>query len=241
MNLVIDIGNTRSKIAIVNSNEVIHLEIVAKKLLFNSVATLVKIHKITQGIIAHVSAVDPIEIKKIEALINLLQLSNKTALPFKNLYATPATLGVDRIALAAWAVTYRPKKNVLIIDAGTCITYDFVDANANYFGGAISPGIQLRYTALNNYTQNLPLLTPHYTENFVGNTTETSIHNGIVHGVINEIDGFINLYKQKNGTLTAVLTGGDTNFLVKRLKNSIFANPNILLLGLNAILNYNLK
>jgi type III pantothenate kinase len=241
MNLVIDIGNTRSKLAVVNNNKVVHVEIVEKNNLYNTVVNLVNTYNLTQGIIAHVSAVDTQELKKIESCIKLMQLTKTTPIPFNNLYATPATLGVDRIALAAWAATYSPQQNVLVIDAGTCITYDFVDANANYYGGAISPGLQLRYNALNNYTQNLPLLTPQYIENFVGNTTESSIHSGVVHGLINEIDGFINNYKQKNGNLTVVLTGGDANFLVKRLKNTIFANPNILLLGLNAILNYNIN
>ena len=131
--------------------------------------------------------------------------------------------------------------NVLIIDAGTCITFDFVTKDNDYLGGAISPGIRLRYKALNNLTANLPLLETTQPLTIIGNSTETAIHSGIVFGIINEIDGTIDYYKQKYPDLTVILTGGDTNFLSNQLKNSIFANSNFLLEGLNFILDYNSK
>jgi type III pantothenate kinase len=142
--------------------------------------------------------------------------------------------------LVAAAVFKFPNTDVLIIDAGTCITYDFVDAEACYHGGAISPGIKMRYKSLHTFTENLPLLEPDNMNQLIGNSTETSIHSGVINGVINEIDSIIGQYRKKNKDLTVVLTGGDVNFLANKLKNGIFANPNFLIEGLNEILIHNL-
>ncbi|MEY3501329.1 MAG: Type pantothenate kinase, partial [Bacteroidota bacterium] len=135
-----------------------------------------------------------------------------------------------------------PNQNRLVIDAGTCITYDFIDENDNYLGGAISPGIRLRYESLHNFTSKLPLLTldsfeeqsnaPNK-ENFIGNSTQNAIHSGVLNGTINEINGFIAQYQEVYPKFIIILTGGDTDFLAKRLKNTIFANSNFLLESLN--------
>jgi type III pantothenate kinase len=159
--------------------------------------------------------------------------------PFLNLYATPSTLGIDRIALVAASVNGFPDKNVLIIDAGTCITFDFITNKNQYLGGAISPGIRMRYKALQNQTANLPLLETNMPENIIGDSTASSIHSGVINGVLNEIDGNIEAYKSNYEDFTTILTGGDANFLSKQLKSSIFANSNFLLEGLNFILQYN--
>ena len=143
--------------------------------------------------------------------------------------------------MAAASVFKFSDKNVLVIDAGSCITYDFIDNKGVYYGGAIAPGIEMRYKSLHTFTDKLPLLDVTYPKQLIGDSTEESIHSGIVNGVLIEIEGVIERYKEKNEELTVVLTGGDTNFLAKRLKNSIFANPNFLLEGLNNILNYNLE
>ena len=148
---------------------------------------------------------------------------------------------MDRIALVAAAVTNFPEKNTLIIDAGTCITYDFINFKGVYKGGSISPGLEMRYKALNIFTENLPLLGLNDDfDEFIGTSTETSIHSGVQHGMINEIKGVIEQYRKKNKDLTIVLTGGDVNFLSNRLKNGIFANPNFLIEGLNTILTHNI-
>jgi type III pantothenate kinase len=146
---------------------------------------------------------------------------------------------LDRLALAAAATQQCPNTNTLIIDAGTCITYDFVDANAQYLGGAISPGLQMRYNALHNQTAQLPLLQPSDTNSYIGSTTDTSIHSGVVHGIVQEIQGVISTYSSDYSDLTVILTGGDANFLRKQFKISIFANSNFLLEGLNFLLDYN--
>lgn len=155
--------------------------------------------------------------------------------PFFNNYGSPRSLGVDRIALAAAAAVNYPKKNVLVIDAGTCITFEFKNANDEYLGGAIAPGIQMRFKALHDYTAKLPLVSLASVEDFIGNNTETSILSGVVNNVVQEIDGVINQYLARFEDLTVILTGGDTLFLAERVKNTIFANPNFLLEGLNAI------
>ncbi|MCL4160212.1 UNVERIFIED_CONTAM: hypothetical protein GTU68_064981, partial [Idotea baltica] len=160
-------------------------------------------------------------------------------IPFKNLYSTPKTLGIDRIALVCASVEQFPDKNVLIIDAGTCITFDFITNKNHYLGGAISPGIRMRYKSLHKFTANLPLLDTKKPKKSIGNSTANSMHSGVVQGVLFEIDGAIQKYKLKYPDLTVILTGGDTNFLSKQLKSSIFANSNFLLEGLNYLLQYN--
>jgi type III pantothenate kinase len=128
---------------------------------------------------------------------------------------------------------------VLVIDSGTCITFDLVNAKSEYLGGAISPGIEMRFKAVNAYTANLPLLRPEEAIPEKADSTRNAIQRGILNGVICEIDGTIDQYTAEYSTLTVVLTGGDANFLANNLKSSIFAIPNFLLEGLNSILIYN--
>lgn len=240
MNLIIDVGNTRVKMAVYNNSELIHNEIFTHENIVSNALSVAEKYKCINAIISFVGVVKKSEIIELKSNINLIILNSDTKIPFKNNYASPKTLGVDRIALVSSAVKNFPTHNVLIIDAGTCITYDFVNSKSEYFGGGISPGIRMRYKALNVFTEKLPFLEPKLPESLVGNSTVNSIHSGIINGVINEIDGTINQYKEKNQDLTVVLTGGDVKFLADRLKNSIFANPNFLLDGLNRILTYNL-
>ena len=170
---------------------------------------------------------------------NFIFLGSDTNVPFENLYKTPQTLGVDRIALMSAASVLYPNRSVLVIDAGTCITYDLLTEENKYFGGAISPGIDMRYKALNQFTANLPLLNKEEKIPVVGDTTKSAMHSGVLNGIILEIDGIIAQQKHKNKKLTVILTGGDTNFLSKKVKSTIFAQPNFLLEGLNSILIHN--
>lgn len=241
MNLIIDVGNTRVKVALFKGDSIFDTYQFAKSKIAKKIKDIVEKHDVTNGIISSVASISEKEFKNIEQLVPLLRLNHESRVPFKNEYATPITLGVDRIALASASVFKFPNKNVLVIDAGTCITYDFIDKKGVYYGGAIAPGIEMRYKSLYTFTDKLPLLDVTDPKQLTGNSTEESIHSGIVNGILSEIEGVIDRYKEKNKELTVVLTGGDTNFLAKRLKNSIFANPNFLLEGLNNILNYNLK
>jgi type III pantothenate kinase len=242
MNLIVDVGNTYVKFAIFNQAELIY-KLNFKPNEFKKQYKIIKkdFPKLKNAIISSVGHLNEKHVELIEDDLNVIQLSAKTSLPFKNLYQTPKTLGVDRMALVSASVDQFSDKNVLIIDAGTCITYDFITTENNYLGGAISPGIRLRYKTLNNLTANLPFLDTALPKSIIGNSTESSIHSGVVNGVVKEIDGIINQYRDEFSDLTVILTGGDTNFLSNQLKNTIFANSNFLLEGLNFILEYNSK
>jgi len=240
MNLIIDVGNTRIKIAIFNNGKSIHNESITKENFEIRTLELIKKYKCDNAIISSVGSLKKTQINELSDEINLIELDFNAKLPFKNNYSTPKTLGVDRMALVAAAISKFPNQNVLIVDAGTCITYDFVNSEGIYYGGAISPGINMRYKSLHNFTNNLPFLEPEYLSYLIGDSSESSMHIGVVKGVIGEIDSFINQYRKKNRDLTVVLTGGNANFLSNKLKNSIFANPFFLMEGLNTILKYNL-
>ncbi|WP_460217866.1 type III pantothenate kinase [Psychroserpens sp. MEBiC05023] len=240
MNLIVDVGNTYVKFAVYNQSK-LKEKIVGELNDFQAIALdVLKEHPaINSAIVSSVGRLKSSHVDVLKAEIEVIELSHQLKLPFKNLYATPTTLGVDRIALVSASVEQFPDHNVLIIDAGTCITYDFININNEYLGGAISPGIRLRYRTLNNLTANLPLLDTEMPKDILGDSTHNSIHSGVVIGVLKEIDGIIDEYVKKYSDLTVILTGGDAKFLSNQLKNSIFANSNFLLEGLNFILEYN--
>jgi type III pantothenate kinase len=240
MNLIIDVGNTNIKIALYASTRCLKKEIVSYDEFQGVVKELFKKYQsINRAIISSVGRLEQEQMVFLKQQVTVLELNNTTKVPFGNNYKTPKTLGVDRIALVSASVNQYPDSNVLIIDAGTCITYDFVNSQNVYLGGAISPGIRLRYKTLNNLTANLPLLDTKAPKTLIGNSTESSIHSGVINGVICELDGIVKEYKTKYLDLTVILTGGDAKFLSKRLKSSIVANSNFLLEGLNHILEYN--
>lgn len=239
MNLIIDVGNTRVKIAVFEDDRIVFNYSFSKRRIILEIKKILKKYHIDVAIISSVASISPKKMEKLENLVSLLKVSSEIEIPFKNLYSTPKTLGVDRIALVVGAVKKYPNQNILIIDAGTCITFDVVNQDKEYLGGAISPGIEMRYKALHKFTSKLPLLEINKPLNFIGDSTNESIHSGVVNGVIQEIEGVIQQYKNKYLHLTVVLTGGDANFLSKQLKSSIFANQNFLLEGLNEILIFN--
>lgn len=241
MNLIIDIGNTRVKVAVFEKDILKSVLRISPEMLLQVLEKKNKKYQIDHVIVSSVGQ-NLEEIKDfLDKKDSVVFLNQETQLPFKNNYETPKTLGVDRIALVSAGILNFPNTNVLIIDAGTCITYDFVNSSKEYLGGAISLGLSMRYKALHNFTAKLPLLTPDVPNTFIGSTSEKSIHSGIVNGIIAEIEGMIKKYEQEFDNLTIVLTGGDAKFLAKQLKKGIFANPNFLLEGLNNILKYNLK
>ncbi len=240
MNLIIDVGNTRVKAAVFEMNTVKEVFVFKKSRIISELKKIINKFSVSASIISSVAKISEIKRQKIGDLLHPIFLNSETKIPFQNLYKTPKTLGVDRIALASAAIEKYPKKNVLVIDAGTCITFDFINNEKEYLGGAISPGVSMRYKSLNTFTSKLPLLKPTEFNNFIGIDTNSSIHSGVVNGVCREIDGVINQYKDEYQDLTVVLTGGDTYFLAKQLKSGIFAHPNFVLEGLHTILTYNL-
>jgi type III pantothenate kinase len=177
----------------------------------------------------------------LEGQIRFIELDHQTPVPIVNRYQSPETLGKDRLAVVVAAAGLYPAKSCLVIDAGTCITYDIIDQDKNYFGGSISPGMQLRFKALNTFTSRLPLVPHGNFEGLTGTTTGESIQSGVINGIVAEIDGIIDQYKVNFPGLMILVTGGDMNFFAKKLKSNIFAVPNLVLIGLNEILKYNFE
>ncbi|QCR24036.1 type III pantothenate kinase [Pontibacter sp. SGAir0037] len=171
---------------------------------------------------------------------SFIELSGQTALPVTNNYKTPETLGVDRIAGAVAANYFFQDRNCLVIDAGTCITYDFIDQQGQYHGGSISPGLRMKFKALHTFTERLPLI-EQSSQNFplIGQTTREAIESGVLNGTIAEVNGIIQAYTQKNPDLVVILCGGDAGFFESNLKGRIFVIPELVLIGLYRILIYN--
>lgn len=242
MLLTIDVGNTRIKAAVFEQNTLLELFVFTKSELLKETNYILNKHpKIKNLVVASVGNVEKEQFLSLKEKAGIHFIARENKFPFTNLYATPTTLGIDRLVLATGAVIQFPNQNRLVIDAGTCITYDFIDENDNYLGGAISPGLRLRYESLHHYTAKLPLLTKNNPESFIGNSTQEAIHSGVINGVALEIDGFIELYKTQYAKFIIILTGGDAEFLAKRLKNTIFAHSNFLLESLNQTFQYNQK
>ena len=240
MNLIIDIGNTSTKLAVFQRDKVLIAKTVEGFSLVIEVENLLKqFTEIKRGFVSSVGFLSEDELKTLEKRLPMTVLNSTLKLPFKIHYETPDSLGADRLALMAAAASQYSGKNVLVIDAGTCITYDFIDSKNNYLGGAIAPGIQMRYRSLGDFTSSLPTLQKIVPKNSIGNSTHGSIHSGVINGVLYEIEGTVNEYQNKYPDLTVILTGGDADFLCKQLKISIFANSDFLLEGLNFLLEYN--
>jgi type III pantothenate kinase len=239
MILTVDVGNTRIKAAVFEGNTVLESFVFKKNELQQKIENILKkFQNCSDLVVASVGNIEKQSFLAFEKHLNIHFLTHEDIFPFVNKYATPKTLGIDRMVLAAGATLQFPKQNRLVIDAGTCITYDFIDENDNYLGGAISPGLRLRYEALHNYTAKLPLLTFETPELYIGNSTAQAIHSGVVNGFVYEIDGFIDEYRANFSNFIIILTGGDADFLAKRLKNTIFANSNFLLESLNQTFQY---
>jgi type III pantothenate kinase len=242
MLLAIDIGNTRIKAAVFEHDtllEVFNFSFGELEININSI--LKKFPICSDLIVASVGNTPKDFFLAFQNHLNIHFITQHSLFPFKNLYKTPETLGIDRMVLASGAVLQFPTQNRLVIDAGTCVTYDFIDEENNYLGGAISPGIRLRYEALHQYTAKLPLLTKAYPDHYIGNSTQQAIHTGVIQGLLHEIDGFIVQYQTQYPNIIIILTGGDADFLAKRLKNTIFANSNFLLESLNQTFQYKIK
>ena len=242
MILTIDVGNTRIKGAVFEGSKLIETFVFEKLALEKSIQNIIiKYKNIAHLVVSSVSDLEKQSFLGLNDALNIHFVSHKDPFPFENQYQTPTTLGIDRMVLASGATIQYPSQNRLVIDAGTCITYDFIDESNTYLGGAISPGLRLRYESLHNFTAKLPLLTLEKPNYFIGNSTSESIHSGVVNGLVHEIDGFINQYKEKYLNFIIILTGGDTEFLAKRLKNTIFANSNFLLESLNQTFQYKIN
>jgi len=240
MNLTIDIGNSSTKFAVFHNNDLTHFDVV-DHIAVEMLQNIFDKFDITATVISSVKNDDQSVMDFLSENFNLIKLVPDLPLPIKNCYKTPESLGNDRIANAVAGNHFHQDQNILIIDIGTCITYDFVNDKREYVGGGISPGIELRYKSLNTFTDKLPLVVQNNEDELIGTTTERSITSGVQNGIIAEVDGIIDQYKMKHSDINVIITGGDSNFFEKRLKNPIFVRPKLLLEGLNVILNYNLE
>ena len=240
MNLIVDVGNSSVKLAVFQDSKLLKSYSSSVENFFEKFQKIKKDHpQVAFSILSSVIK-DTSELEKIlEKETKLHVLNENTKLPFTNNYSSPQTLGKDRLALVAAGSLKFQDKNLLIIDAGTCITFDFKNNANEYLGGAISPGLQMRLKALNHFTAKLPLIDLDENVPLIGDSTQNSILSGVLNGASAELDGIIDRYKADYKYLTVILTGGDTQILSKRVKNSIFANPNFLLEGLNYILEFN--
>ncbi|MBZ9730708.1 type III pantothenate kinase [Salegentibacter sp. JZCK2] len=240
MNLIIDVGNSSVKAAVFQEAKLLETYISPLENFLKKIQEIKKDYpQITFSILSSVVK-NTLEMEKIlKKETKLFILNENTELPFKNKYASPQTLGKDRLALVAAGSLKYENEDLLIIDAGTCITFDFKNNKNEYLGGAISPGLQMRLKALHHFTAKLPLVDLEENIGLIGNSTRNSILSGVLNGVAAELDGIIDRYKTDYKYLTIILTGGDTQILSKRVKNGIFANPNFLLEGLNYILEFN--
>jgi type III pantothenate kinase len=238
MNVVIDYGNTSAKVGIFDTHQLIakHVfatEVELKKFLENFSADHLIISSVT---------VDPQHISDWATRVKKkVMLHHSLPLPIQNLYATPTTLGVDRIAAVCGAQQMFPSKHCLTIDAGTCVTYDFLDAKGAYHGGGISPGLNMRFDAMHAFTARLPQVTVVESVPLIGNTSVQCMQSGVVYGLVEEIDGVIRRYTEEFKELQVILCGGDARFFENKLKASIFAVPELVLSGLNSILIYNVN
>jgi type III pantothenate kinase len=241
LNLIIDIGNTRTKVGVFSGEKLLKKGVLEKEWSIGSLDQWLGKREIKNVAISTTAGIDEKIEQELANRYYYLRLSHKTALPIRNSYKTPETLGRDRLAVAVAATDIFPKKNCLIIDAGTCITYDFIDKNKIYIGGSITPGVEMRLKAMNAFTANLPLVARKKLSATIGNDTVTSIRTGAQHGATVEMEGNIRHYKALFGRLQVLLTGGDAKYFAENLKTQLFVNQNLVLIGLNKILNYNVQ
>ena len=237
--LILDIGNTQTKIAVFYIGEVANQYVLSDKDLLNFIV----VESFEDVIISSVRN-ESFTTEVAKCFDNPLILSSQTPVPILNKYKTPSTLGNDRLANAVSAFTTFPNQNTLTIDVGTCIKFDFINANNEYLGGSISPGLKMRFNALHTLTDNLPLIDDVEINQLIGTDTTSSIQVGVCQGMIGEITNMIRQYEKKYDKLNIILTGGDLRWFLDiemSQKNSIFADEFHTLKGLNTILDYNVQ
>lgn len=240
MNLTIDIGNTRAKVAIFENDAILNsfvYDAINSQVIQDLKAQFPKLKSV---ILSTVNNQD-IDLQNFLKLNfdYFIELDADTNIPIENLYESKQTLGKDRLAAVIGANNIFPDSNVLVIDMGTAITFDFINKKNQYEGGTISPGLEMRFKALNHFTKRLPLLNKAEEYNRIGKNTKDAITSGVQSGIEFETDSYIKQFKNDYENLKIILTGGDAIFFDKKLKNTIFVDLNLNLIGLNTILEYN--
>lgn len=241
MNLIIEQGNTATKVAVFDHGDMLSSSVYQDFNTEDLLALLTK-YSFVNGILSTVTELDDQLIVLLEEHItHFFCLNEQLALPITIHYNTPTTLGKDRIAAVVGANYLQPNRNTLVIDAGTAITYDVIEASGAFIGGNISPGMTTRFRSLNQFTKRLPLVEEQEHIPLLGTSTETAILAGVVNGIIYEMDAYIADLRSEYPDLFVFLTGGHSFYFERRLKNAIFASINLVLIGLNRILEYNVE
>lgn len=239
MKLILDTGNTHVKAGIFEK-KLLLATFTSAEFSIQFIETIRKNYRYFSSVIlSTVREIAPDVYEYLNGNFRLVKLSESTKIPIVSHYKTPVKLGNDRLAGIVAANYLYPGKNVLIIDAGTCITYDMISAGGEYYGGSISPGLQMRFKALNTFTGKLPLVALSDYNELIGTDTEKSILSGVINGVCGEADSVIEKYSALYSPLETLICGGDAFFLAKRLKSCTFATPDLVMTGLNEILDYN--
>lgn len=238
--LIIDLGNSRAKVAVYVGHEFQGVKCFDNPEPAQLLKPYLESNDLKACIISSVS-MQTAPFRELLAGKQLIEFNAETPLPIINRYMSPSTLGADRLAVAVAAHGLYPGKDVLIIDAGTAITYDFINKNGEYQGGGITAGVHMRFKALNAFTSRLPLVEARFPDFLIGRNSEESILTGVMNGIRAEMDGIIEEYKLLYPGIITIFTGGDMFYFEKNLKNNIFAIPNLVLTGLNLILEYNLE
>lgn len=235
MNLVVDSGNTRFKVGVFDGSALVLREYFVHPVELKEFMNKNSFDHVIVSSVNH----DPKEILTwSSAKGKKIVLSSSLKFPIEISYATPDTLGVDRIAAACGAFQLFPEQDCLVIDAGTCVNYEFINRNKTYQGGGISPGIAMRFEAMHTFTSRLPLVKPMNEIRLIGNSTESCLQSGVMNGIVAEVNGIVEEYKSIFPELLVILCGGDCSFFENRLKHPIFVAPDLVLIGLNRILSY---
>jgi type III pantothenate kinase len=236
LNLIIDIGNNSAKFFLFKEEQLI-LHTRKNNSSFDVIDEWNGLYDIEKVIISSVIVDSPELLNSISNLqCPVVRFNNSMKLPLEINYRTPHTLGSDRVAAAVGAWSEAPGRNILVIDAGSAITIDFIGKDGKYNGGNIAPGIKMRLRALHEYTDRLPMVEKEGDIPAIGYDTETAIRSGVINGICHEIEGYINEFKQKYCDVLVFLTGGDEKPLKNRIKNCIFADKYLVAKGLNRIL-----
>lgn len=242
-NLTVDIGNSRVKLSVFEGDNVIYSD-VKDTVTDDYMAHIVEKYSVTAAIICSVTGYDYGFVEWLKRNVKPTIIFDSTVkTPVRNGYGSPETLGMDRLAAVVGAASLKPGRSLLVVDAGTAVTYDFVTSDGVYKGGNIAPGASLRFRSLNEHTSRLPLIDLGHEPSgaVLGNNTADAIWHGVVCGMAYEIEGYISYLKEREEGLEIFFTGGDAFFFEKYIKSSIFVVSNLTAIGLNAILNYNLN
>lgn len=238
MNIVIDSGNTYSKVGWFREEKLIRY---TTRLTFSELIEAVRSEMPEYILFSSVSYNAADFENALGKALKIYNLSPETPLPITKNYDTPQTLGADRIAASAGANFLYPGEDLVVIDMGTCITYDLIDKEAVFQGGLISPGVKMRFNAMHSFTKRLPLVEPEPEPPLIGKSTRSAMQSGVMNGVLAEMQGIIEQYRHNSPDLRVLLCGGDAAFFESSLKPPIFAVPELVLIGLNRILTYNVS